>query len=184
MHAIKNNLTKKLGSLVSNGSTLRYSIGGMLVFIFLVGWISKAVGLGHSSIQLTFILALVFCFALLLGSALLNQTPKAERRSLREKDLVAWLLLLLLIGVAAVVLVSNLLSIWTPSLNVFAGVAAVVGLYILIPILAMLATWGIPSFKNDPFLIKVVDHEYPLPAHATYAAPPASPPYIPPRPRA
>jgi len=80
MHAIKNNLTKKLGSLLS-GSAYLYLISGMVGFIFLVGWISKAVGLGHSSILLTLILTQVFCLALLLGLALLNQTPKEKRRS-------------------------------------------------------------------------------------------------------
>lgn len=98
-----------------------------------------------------------------------------------KKDKTAYLLLILsIIGVAAGVAVSALLSIWIPGFIAVAVVAGVVGLYIFIPILAMLSSCGLPSFVNI-FAINVVDSEFILPAHATYVSLPPSTPYTPPR---
>lgn len=84
MHAIKNDLTKKLGSLLNDKPTYWYSMLIMFASIILVGKISKACGLGHNGILLMICLAGAFCFTLLLGSALLNLTPKEESGSQRK----------------------------------------------------------------------------------------------------
>lgn len=100
----------------------------------------------------------------------------------KKRPEVFRVLLLLLIGVAFIVGVSNLLSIEIPDLNVIASVATVVGLYIFIPILAMLVAWGLPSF-SDTSANNFVYFELIQPASSTYCSLPPSTPYTPPRSR-
>ncbi len=84
MHAIKNNLTKKLGSLVSDESVFRHSIIGMLSFMVLLPLILKLFGFGRHDIYIAFNSVALFFLALLLGSGLLNLQPKEKREPLKN----------------------------------------------------------------------------------------------------